>query len=64
MAKMAPTGRSTALPRVRLAPRPPKARCGADQAAGEGRTPDLLITNQPLYRLSYGGAHGAWKSVP
>ena len=25
-------------------------------AAGEDRTPDLLITNQPLYPLSYGGA--------
>jgi hypothetical protein len=25
------------------------------QAAREDRTPDLLITNQPLYQLSYGG---------
>ena len=27
----------------------------SSEAAREDRTPDLLITNQPLYRLSYGG---------
>ena len=43
----APFGRSGTLPIIKL---PDKIRSGA---GGRTRTPDLLITNQLLYQLSY-----------
>lgn len=36
--------------------KPGERRIESRPAARENRTPDLLITNQPLFRLSYGGA--------